>query len=541
MPDEFDGMASRIVVSRSVFEQLYDPVIEPKIPEALQFRALSLLRDRRAPITVREDKDRADFAEALRLAHKHNLIFDFFAKHANRLFADPAQETVALQSIVNLKQVFPAGAQLTMGRIAALRRTCRIICESAQGIEKGSGFLIGPHLALTNWHVIKSMLDKNTGRELDGSHNKMKFEFDALLREDGSVGKLVDFAPTRHWLVVAREAHLHEVAGGGKGQNAGPWPNDPNELADKLDFAVIELDGSPGLDRGWYDINQSPWPQPGTAIDLFQFPLGRAMTYLTQDLVAPTVFQNNAQPPRIEHLVNTEKGSSGGLCLDMASNAVALHQAGYTFKNGVNSEGKPAEMAVRNAAIPLAFIATVAGQIVKDRIAEAPLILRSTPAGLPILGRRKFQILVDRALRGDIRIVAVQTQFDQVTRQAPSKIGKSFSSLILQALLPAPDNVVFSVSSARLTQDAHKAALLIVETIHPPSATKVPSAPTGQTSLDADTIGTLVTPVVDAMRAAAGNGILWLAIDDLDRNPVLTEIDHQHISQRLVQGGGGPE
>ena len=66
------------------------------------------------------------------------------------------------------------------------------------------------------------------------------------------------------------------------------------------------------------------------------------MTYLTQNLVAPTVFENNAMPPRIEHLVNTEKGSSGGLCLDLASNApnaVALHQAGYVLRMGSIARG----------------------------------------------------------------------------------------------------------------------------------------------------------------------------------------------------------
>ena len=54
--DPFDGMASRIVVSRTVFEQLYDPVIEPKIPETKQFRTLSMLRDRRAATPGRKRK-----------------------------------------------------------------------------------------------------------------------------------------------------------------------------------------------------------------------------------------------------------------------------------------------------------------------------------------------------------------------------------------------------------------------------------------------------------------------------------------------------
>lgn len=523
MPDDsaqliqkFKDMAANIQVSRPVFAQLYDPLIEPMLPEALQFLTLSVLRDRRVPNLKDREKDFADFAEALAQAHRLNLLFDFFAKHAGKLFADPEPQSVALQSIVNTRQFFPAALPLTLGKIAALRRTCRILCETAPGvIEKGSGFLIGPHLVLTNWHVVQRML--TAGVEKKNSRLAMRIEFDVLARPDGSVENLDVFRPVDPWLVIAREAHQHETAGGTQGQK-GPWPNNPDELADKLDFAVIELDGAPGFDRGWYDIAKAPWPVAGTALDLFQFPLGRAMTYLTQDFVAPTVFADNAHPPRILHLVNAEKGSSGGLCLDMASQAVALHQAGYQFRADVDSEGKPTQVAVMNAAIPLAFIATVAGATVAERIKNAPLFSRVGPKGEPILGRRNFQKLINSALRGDIRIVTVQTSFDPASRQPRSKIGKSFSALIMQKLLPAPSNVVITVTAARLTSDAYAAARLIVDAIDPLRA--VPTKPAGQTSLDADVLATLVQPVIDAMRTAAGNGVLWLIIDDLDRSPV---------------------
>jgi hypothetical protein len=517
LTQKFQEMAAKIVVSRAVFAQLYDPFVIPRIPDAQQFLTLSALRDKRGVPNLKDrEKDRADFAEALAQAHRLNFLFDLFAKHAGKLFADPEPQSVVLQSIVNLRQTFPPGLQLTLGRIAALRRTCRVLCETAPGVvEKGSGFLIGPHLVLTNWHVIKSMLD--AGKEKEDSRLVMKFEFDALLRADGGVEKTEVFRPTEPWLVIAREAHQNETAGGTQGQN-GPWPNNADELADKLDFAVIELDGAPGYDRGWYNLADAPWPVAGTALDLFQYPLGRAMSYLTQDFVAPTVFADNVKPPRILHLVNTEKGSSGGLCLDMASRAVALHQAGYQFQAGVGSDGKPTQVAVSNAAIPLAFIATVAGATVADRIKNAPLFARIGPKGEPILGRKNFQKLINSALRGDIRIVTVQTSFDPTNRQPRSKIGKSFSALIMQALLPASNNVVIPVTSARLTSDAYAAARLIVDAIDPHRA--VPSKPAGQTSLDADVLATLVKPVIEAMCAAAGNGVLWLIIDDLDRSPV---------------------
>jgi len=139
---KFQEMAAKIVVSRTVFELLHDPVIEPDIPDALQFRALSILRDRRVPNLTGVEKDRADFAEALAQVHKFDRLPDFFAKNAERLFADTGDPTVTLQSIVNLKQTFPKAELITIGRIAALRRTCRIACNTGEGSsERGSGFL----------------------------------------------------------------------------------------------------------------------------------------------------------------------------------------------------------------------------------------------------------------------------------------------------------------------------------------------------------------------------------------------------------------
>jgi hypothetical protein len=257
-------------------------------------------------------------------------------------------------------------------------------------------------------------------------------------------------------------------------------------------------------------------------IDLFQFPLGRAMSYLTGELVAPTVFSDDAEPPRILHLVNTDKGSSGGLCLDMESNAVALHQAGYEFGNVQNAAGANVEISTMNAAIPLAFIEKIAGAAVRQSIERAPRILRMGLNLTPILGRQRFQNLIDDAVRGAIRIITVQTSFDQATSQPRPKIGKSFSALvIMKALLKTPDNIIFPTTSARLTNDARQAAQYIVDTVQPHG----PALPdlSGHTSLDADAIGTLVTPVINAMCKAAGNGVLWLVIDDLDRNPVLNE------------------
>ena len=513
-----DDLAAKVLVSRKVFEQLYDPIVEPRIPDALQFRALSVLRERETPGLKDRKKDVADFAKALRQVRDLSLLLPFFAKHAKKLFADTEEAAVQLQVITNPKQPFPPGLQLTMGRIAALRRTCRIQC----GTAKGSGFLIGPHLVLTNWHVVKSMLAPD-GSVTKDSHLQMKFEFDALTRLDGGIEKIQSLRPEPEWLIASSPAHPNEIAGGGQSQTGGPFPLRPDDLEAHLDFAIVALDGTPGYDRGYYELDPNLWPENGADLDLFQHPSGRPMSYLTGQFQRPDVFADNDKPPRILHDVNTLPGSSGGLCLNMASQAVALHQAGYSFRDGFDEDGSPAQIAKINAAIPLARIAGAAGAMVKERIASAPRTARVGPKGVPILGRRKFQTLIDAAIRGSTRVIVIQTSFDPDTNKPREKIGKSFSTSIMKALLPAAENVMFPVPAGRLTSDAHDAARIIVEEINPKFIGKLPTTKGGQTTLDAEAIGTLVTPVIEAMCASAGNGVLWLVLDDLDRNPVLNE------------------
>lgn len=521
--DEIAKLVDALRVDRQVFRRLYDAAVRTK-PQALPFIALAAIRDRNARDLVGVEKNKADFIEGLRQLDRYNLLFEFVSTNASILFENIAEANVRLQAIANFAQPFPPGQQLTLAHITAMRRCCRIVCRPP-GAEpvKGSGFLIGPHLVLTNWHVVKALLDQ-AGNEVADSHAAMTFEFDALIRNDGGAERILQVSPVTKWLVKASPAHPDEIAGGSGGPG-GPWPADPDVLAQNLDFAIVELDGTPGHARGYYDLVAAPWPNANTGLSLFQFPLGRAMTYLFGEVEAPNIFADNVRPPRIWHHINTERGSSGGLCLDVGSfKAVALHQAGYEFKRGENAEGNPADIAVTNAAIPLAAIAQVAGQAVQSRIASAPRVIRKTPGGDPVIGRGDFQNLIDRALRGSEHIITVETTFDETRREPRSKIGKSFSAAIMQALLPAPQHLVFPVTAARFTNDAYKAASYIVAAIDLQSAGSVPAAPSGQTTLDAEAIGNLVTPVIDVMKGTAGNGILWLVIDDLDRYPILIEL-----------------
>ena len=508
-------IAKRIAVSRVVFAQLYDKLVERLVPEkAVPFIALARLRERHEPGLTGRSKDVADFAAALRQAEDLGLLADFLAKYATGLFGSEEAATTALEPLKTHPryiETFNRSLTAVVGEIDALRRTCRIIIRQVGSgePEKGSGFLIGPHLVLTNYHVVKALIAD--GKAIAGSQSRLRVELDALLRGDDRLENVKPYGVAEAWLVECREAHSQELSGGGTGQNA-PWPDKPFELAEKLDFAIIELDGTPGYERGWYDLGKTHAPQDGETFELFQFPLGRTMAHKPGTFERPNVFAFTDKAPRLLHRALTERGSSGGLCLDGDNNAVALHQA---------DQGKDADGRERKVAIPLCLIAEVAAQKVADKIANAPRIVTATAAGAPVLGRKRLQGLVDEMVRGRFKILIVQSDVDP--KKVPGKLGKSFSKAIFRALLPSGAHAVFEVAANRFTSDAFEAARALRQALgadraiapHNPA-----SGPRPFTPKDADD---LASAVLDALKKAAGASVPWLVIDDLDHFPIRNE------------------
>lgn len=508
------AIAERIEVSRVVFAQLHDKLVERFVPEtALPFITLARLRERDGPVPAGRRKDVADFAAALQEAERLGLLAYFLAEHANRLFGSEEAATEALEPLKSHPRTFETfnrSLPAVVGEIDALRRTCRIICQVEPGEqERGSGFLVGPHLVLTNHHVVKALIAE--GKAIPGSHLRLRVELDALLRGDGRLENVQAFGVVEAWLVACREAHAQELAGGGTGPHA-PWPDTPPELGERLDFAIVELDATPGYERGWYDLTKARLPRPGERFELFQFPLGRPMSHAPGTFELPDVFAFSDKPPRFLHDALTERGSSGGLCLDVDNNAVALHQA----DQGEGKDGKE-----RKVAIPLSLIAEVTGQKVADKIANAPRIVTSTAAGAPVLGRKRLQGLVDEMIRGRFKILIVQSGADPA--QALGKLGKTFSAAIIRTLLPSGAHAVFEVAANRLTGDAFEAARAILQSVGadlPAAAPNPSSGPRPFAPKDADDLASIV---LAGLLEAAGTSVPWLLIDDLDHFPIRNE------------------
>jgi S1-C subfamily serine protease len=512
--ERFVAVAERIVVSRVVFARLHDKRVERLVPEAaLPFIALARLRERDHPGSAGGRKDVADFAAALRQAEALGLLADFLVENAALLFGSEEAATkvlVPLTSHPRQFETFNRSLAAVAGEIDALRRTCRIICQVGQGEqERGSGFLIGPHLVLTNYHVVTALISE--AKPIPGSQQRLRIELDALLRGDGRLENVQAYGVVEAWLVACREAHRDELSGGGTGPKA-PWPDRPFELAEKLDFAIIELDGTPGYERGWYDLTEAHMPRPGARFELFQFPLGRPMCHAAGTFARPDVFAYSDQPPRLLHDALTEHGSSGGLCLDSDSKAVALHQA---------DQGHAEDGTVRKVAIPLSLIAEVAGQKVADKIANAPRIATVTAAGAPVLGRKRLQGLVDEMIRGRFKLLFVQCDADPA--RVTGKLGKTFSAAIVRALLPTGAHSVFEVAANRLTSDAYEAARALVQACGKNLAADPAASSPGARAFTPTDADALASAVLGELAAAAGGSVPWLLIDELDRFPIRNE------------------
>ena len=79
-------------------------------------------------------------------------------------------------------------------------RVCRI--EAPEGTARGTGFLVGPRVVITNFHVLKELFADWTAPEKPWPPESVVARFDYLAAEDGlAVGKGTVFRLATDWLV----------------------------------------------------------------------------------------------------------------------------------------------------------------------------------------------------------------------------------------------------------------------------------------------------------------------------------------------------
>jgi hypothetical protein len=217
---------------------------------------------------------------------------------------------------------------------ALAHRTCRIECPVNTAC--GTGWLVGPDLLLTNWHVIEDALsDAAIAKEY-----VCRFDY-AVTAAGTRPGVEVRFA--QNWCVDSSPPSSAEL---------GTGVDSPS--ADTLDYALIRLDTAvggtnapSGTKRGWVTLTPTQViPRERDIIFVIQHPDGLPVKLAPGDIEGFTVDRL-----RLFHTANTMGGSSGSMVVDARLEPIALHHAGDLLYPRGNL-GAPR----RNQAVPIGLI-----------------------------------------------------------------------------------------------------------------------------------------------------------------------------------------
>lgn len=260
------------------------------------------------------------------------------------LTAARAAERERLERLVHHHRPY-VDLHVWLGRLGRIEnQVCRI--ESPAG--GGTGFLVGPSLVLTNYHVVEELV---AGSAAPGDV-VLRFDYKALPAPDGSgalvVAEGVPYRLAATWLVDHSPYSDQDLLN----DDEGPAP----PALDTLDYALLRVDGTPGEDvpggdapvpgaptRGWVEVPEAAPPlAAGTPLFIVQHPRGDPMK-----LAFDEVQQVNANATRVRYGVNTEPGSSGAPGFDGDLRLAVLHHAG---------DPDYSRLARYNQGIPLAAI-----------------------------------------------------------------------------------------------------------------------------------------------------------------------------------------
>lgn len=206
-------------------------------------------------------------------------------------------------------------------------QVCRIEIASGWPPDFGTGFLLGPDVVMTNYHVMEKVIQG----QISPKNVTLRFDYkvmaDGTTLNSGTTYRLAE----QDWLIdYSKYSPLDSLVNTGE---AVP-------LLDQLDYALLRVSGTPGDEpvggdankdhkapaRGWIkkptNVHQF---QPGTALFIMHHP-DAAPLKLSLDTNA--IIGINHNKTRVRYKTNTEGGSSGSPCFNANWELVALHHSG---------------------------------------------------------------------------------------------------------------------------------------------------------------------------------------------------------------------
>lgn len=235
----------------------------------------------------------------------------------------------ALEDIVVGRERFVNVSIFLAAMSAAQSRVCAIRLPDSHGGHKfGTGFLVGPDLVLTNYHVLQRVIS----REVDP--RDVVFRFDMLIAADGRT--LLEGVPYRlhahEWLVDHSPYSPNDLH--------DPLPADPRP--DELDYCLVRLEAAAGEHRsggsqdpkanrrGWMSLSADR--SAGTAKDnifILQHPIDfntKQSRPLKLAIGNHLGFAGGGR--RMRYDADTLGGSSGAPVLNADFDVIGLHHRG---------------------------------------------------------------------------------------------------------------------------------------------------------------------------------------------------------------------
>jgi Trypsin-like peptidase domain/Effector-associated domain 1 len=203
---------------------------------------------------------------------------------------------------------------------------------------QGTGFLVGPDVLLTNYHVLERPLKG----QLPVEQVACRFDYKVLSDDSRSEGVVVRLHK-EGWRID--ESRYSQAEADAQPDRELPKP-------DELDFAAVRLarpignepidkNGAGGAPkRGWIAFPPvQPALDPGAPLFIAEHPDGSPMKLA---LDTDSVLGVNGNGTRVRYATNTEHGSSGSPCFDMDFALAALHHMGDPlWKTAKYNQGIP--------------------------------------------------------------------------------------------------------------------------------------------------------------------------------------------------------
>jgi hypothetical protein len=334
-------------------KELSDALRDAFLPDALDEFLYFVLDKRREDITLAPDY-RSRVFRLIRTADSEGWILRLVGAAREARPRDAALQAVAAELGLgtvppSLERIIRASVPFVdvstwraqLGELEA--QVCRVEIPAGLQATVGTGFLVAPDLCLTNFHVVKPLIDQLA------DPGQARLRFDYRRAADGTVvSEGTQFALAGEWLVATRPPSAVDVLAD---------PGNQLPAADELDFALLRVRGYPGEQaaghadgladapkRGWVHRIGTDGFEPDQPLFLLEHPEGAPLKLA----FGPSVGLN-ANATRLRHQINTEAGSSGAPCLNAKLELVALHHAG-------DPNFDPAHKPTCNSAIPLAAI-----------------------------------------------------------------------------------------------------------------------------------------------------------------------------------------